>query len=70
MSRIRGYDHSLGRKDILKFVFCVMILFLIVYIFKHVFTISTMYSPMECNNIIILSVIIVCLNWNQHVNLY
>jgi hypothetical protein len=30
-----GYDYSLGRKDILKLVYCFMILFLIVYIFKY-----------------------------------
>jgi hypothetical protein len=35
MSRIMGCDHSLGQKDILKFVYSFMILFLIVYIFKH-----------------------------------
>jgi hypothetical protein len=33
MSRIMGYDHSLGRKDILKFIYYFMILFL--YIFKY-----------------------------------
>jgi hypothetical protein len=32
MSRIKGCDHSLDRKDILKFIYCFMILFLIVYI--------------------------------------
>jgi hypothetical protein len=30
-----GYDHSLYRTDILKFIYYFMILFLIVYIFKH-----------------------------------
>jgi hypothetical protein len=29
MGRIIGYDHSLGRKDLLKFVYYFMILFLI-----------------------------------------
>jgi hypothetical protein len=37
MSRIRGCDHSLSRKDIFKFIYCFMILFLasIVYILKY-----------------------------------
>jgi hypothetical protein len=35
MSRIMCCDHSLGRNDILKFIYCFMILFLTVYIFKH-----------------------------------
>jgi hypothetical protein len=30
------------QKDILKFIYCFMILFLIVHIFKHFFTFSTM----------------------------
>jgi hypothetical protein len=42
MGRIMGCDHSLGWKDILKFVYCFIILFLILYIFKHFFTVSTM----------------------------
>jgi hypothetical protein len=25
---------------------------------------------MECNNVLILILAIICLNWNQHVNLY
>jgi hypothetical protein len=34
MCRIMGYDHSLGQKDILKFIYYFMILFLIyLYIF-------------------------------------
>jgi hypothetical protein len=41
MNRIMGCDHFLGRKDILKFVYCFMILFLIVYILKHFFIVST-----------------------------
>jgi hypothetical protein len=35
MSCIMCCDHSLGRNDILKFIYCFMILFLTVYIFKH-----------------------------------
>jgi hypothetical protein len=35
MSRIIGCDHSLGHKDILKFIYYFIILFLTVYIFKH-----------------------------------
>jgi hypothetical protein len=35
MDRIMGCDHSLDQKDILKFVYCFMILFLMVYIFKY-----------------------------------
>jgi hypothetical protein len=41
MDCIMGCDHSLGQKDILKFVYCFMILFLIVYIFTHFFIVST-----------------------------
>jgi hypothetical protein len=36
MGRIMGYDHSLGWKDILKFVYCFMMLFLTIYIFKYI----------------------------------
>jgi hypothetical protein len=45
-----SYDHSLGRKDILKFIlfYCFMIIF-------------------QFNNVVILSLIIFCLNCNQHV---
>jgi hypothetical protein len=35
MDRIMGCDHSLGRNDILKFIYCFMILFLTIYIFNH-----------------------------------
>jgi hypothetical protein len=35
MCRIRGCDHSLGTKDALKFIYYFMILFVIVYSFKH-----------------------------------
>jgi hypothetical protein len=41
MNRIMGCDHSLDRKDIPKFVYYFMIIFLIVYIFKHFFIVST-----------------------------
>jgi hypothetical protein len=40
MDRIMGCDHSLDQKDILKFVYCFMILFLMVYIFKYFFIVS------------------------------
>jgi hypothetical protein len=33
MGPIKDCDHSLGWKDILKFIYCFMILFLILYIF-------------------------------------
>jgi hypothetical protein len=42
MGRIKGCDHSLDRKDVLKFVYCFMILFLRVHIFEQFFTVSTM----------------------------
>jgi hypothetical protein len=29
------YDHSIGQKDILKFIYYFMILFLTIYIFKY-----------------------------------
>jgi hypothetical protein len=32
---IMSYDHSLDQNDILKFVYCFMILFLTAYIFKY-----------------------------------
>jgi hypothetical protein len=35
MSCIMGCDHSKGWMDIHKFVYCFMILFLIIYILKH-----------------------------------
>jgi hypothetical protein len=35
MDRIMDCDHSLDRKNILKFMYCFIILFLTVYIFKH-----------------------------------
>jgi hypothetical protein len=35
MNRIVGCDHSLSQKNILKFVYCFMIIFFIVYIFKY-----------------------------------
>jgi hypothetical protein len=40
MDRIMGCDHSLGQKDILKFIYCFMILFFMVYIFKYFFIVS------------------------------
>jgi hypothetical protein len=35
MDRIMGYNHFLDWKDIIKFIYCFMILFLTVYIFKY-----------------------------------
>jgi hypothetical protein len=35
IDHIMGCNHSLGQKDILKFVYCFMILFLKLYILKH-----------------------------------
>jgi hypothetical protein len=35
MDHIMSCDHSLSQKDILKFVYCFMIIFLTIYIFKH-----------------------------------
>jgi hypothetical protein len=37
IDRIMGGDHSLGWMEVLKFIYCFMILFLTVYIFKHFF---------------------------------
>jgi hypothetical protein len=39
-------DHSLGQKDILKFVYCFIILFFIVYILK-IFLLLIPYSYQE-----------------------
>jgi hypothetical protein len=36
IDHIMSCDHSLGQNDILKFIYGFMILFLIIYIFKHV----------------------------------
>jgi hypothetical protein len=58
MCCIMGRGHSLGRNDILKSVYCFMILFLILYIFKYFFTVSTIESPRECNNVVILGLVI------------
>jgi hypothetical protein len=33
-------NHSLGQKDILKFIYCFTILFLMVYIFKYFYLLS------------------------------
>jgi hypothetical protein len=41
LDRIMGCDHSFGQKDILKYVYYFMILFLTVYIFKYFFIVST-----------------------------
>jgi hypothetical protein len=35
MYRIMSCDHSLDQKDILKLIYCFMIIFLIIYIFKY-----------------------------------
>jgi hypothetical protein len=35
MDRIMVCDHSVGRKEVLNFVYCFMILFLTIYIFKY-----------------------------------
>jgi hypothetical protein len=35
-----GCDHSLGRKEVLKFVYYFMILFRTMYIFKYFFIVS------------------------------
>jgi hypothetical protein len=35
-----SYDHSLGQKELLKFIYCFMILILTVYVFKQFFIIS------------------------------
>jgi hypothetical protein len=62
MDRIRGCDDSLGRKDILKFIYCLIILFFIVYIFKHFLLIVPLSYQREYNNIFILIFIIFCMN--------
>jgi hypothetical protein len=62
MDRIMGCNHSVGQKDILKFVYCFMILFLIVYIFKYFLLLVHYVVIKEYNNIVILSLIIFYLN--------
>jgi hypothetical protein len=42
MSRIMTCDHSLGRNDIIKFIYCFMILFIIVYFLN--FLLIELYS--------------------------
>jgi hypothetical protein len=44
MSHIRGWDYSLGQKNILKFVYYFMILFLIIYILKKLLLISCSHT--------------------------
>jgi hypothetical protein len=44
MCRIISCDHSLDQKDILKFIYWLMIIFLTVYIFKYFFIVSTYSS--------------------------
>jgi hypothetical protein len=58
MDRIMGYDHSLGRKEILKFIYCFMILFLTVYIFKYFLLLVPFLVTKKYNNVLILSLII------------
>jgi hypothetical protein len=62
IDRVMDCHHSLDRKDIFKFVYCLMILFLTVYISKKII-VSIMYSPRECNNIVILNLIIFAWIW-------
>jgi hypothetical protein len=69
MSHIMDCDHSMNRNDILKFIYCFMIIFLTVYIFKY-FLLLVSYVVTRCNNIVTLSLNIFYLNWNQHMNLY
>jgi hypothetical protein len=68
MYHIMSCDNSLGRKDILKFIYCFMTLSFTIYIFKH-FLLLIPFSR-NCNNVLILSLIIFYLNWNEHMNLY
>jgi hypothetical protein len=35
INHIMSYDYSIGRKDILKFIYCFMIIFFTLYIFKY-----------------------------------
>jgi hypothetical protein len=56
-----SYDHSLGQKEVIKFIYCFMILFLPIYIFKY-FLLLVPFSQGEYNNIIILNLIIFSLN--------
>jgi hypothetical protein len=43
---VMGCDHSLDREDILKFVYCFMILFFTVYILKY-FLLFILFSHQE-----------------------
>jgi hypothetical protein len=49
-----------------------MILFLMVYIFKYFLLLVPLNngSLRECNNGIILNLIVFYLNWNKYINLY
>jgi hypothetical protein len=56
-------DHFMDQKNILKFIYCFMIIFLIVDIFKHFFTVTI---------IVILSLIIfvgIGFNMSIHINI-
>jgi hypothetical protein len=61
MDSVMGYDHFLGRKKILKFVYYFMIIFVTVYIFKY-FLLLVPFSQKKYNNVLILNLIIFYLN--------
>jgi hypothetical protein len=42
MCHIMGCGHFFDQKDILKFIYCLIIIFFTVYIFKQFITVSTM----------------------------
>jgi hypothetical protein len=46
MNHIMNYDYYLGRKDVIKFVYCFMIIFLTIYIFKY-FLLLVSFSHQE-----------------------
>ena len=65
---------EIGNESLKDFVQFVVIAYLLLYdpisyiSLSIFFTVSTLSSPRKCNNVVILSLIIFCLNWNQHVN--
>jgi hypothetical protein len=64
MDRIMGYDNSLGRKDILKFVYHFIILFLTVYILKQFLLLVSFSHLGKYSNVLLLILIIFYLNLN------
>jgi hypothetical protein len=67
MDRIMYCGHFLDQKDILKFIYCFMIIFLTLYIFKYFLLLVSFSHQGSAIIFLFLILIIFYLNWNQHV---